>query len=83
MARVADAAKWDSAADTRLAPAFDTGVSSSDDLTKLDNAAPSSVMQFLVGNTLSGSTVRIYADGELVGSAVATSLDARADKWKP
>ncbi|MHB1034187.1 MAG: Ig-like domain-containing protein [Pirellulales bacterium] len=49
----------------------DTGVSSTDNITNLDNSQPDKTLQFAVGNTIAGATVTLYADGAAIGSAVA------------
>jgi hypothetical protein len=49
----------------------DTGISSTDNLTNLDNSRPEKSLQFTVGNTVAGATVSIYADGTAIGSTVA------------
>ncbi|MHB1037685.1 MAG: Ig-like domain-containing protein [Pirellulales bacterium] len=54
-----------------LVPASDTGVSSSDNMTNLDNSVPEKSLQFTVGNTVAGATVTLYADGTAIGSALA------------
>ncbi|MHB1037418.1 MAG: Ig-like domain-containing protein [Pirellulales bacterium] len=54
-----------------LLAASDTGVSSTDDITSLDNGRPDQVLQFAVGNTIAGATVTLYADGAAIGSAEA------------
>ena len=51
-----------------LLAASDTGNSSSDQLTGLNNS-----LQFQVNGVLSGALVELYADGQLIGSATATS----------
>ncbi|MCX5675293.1 MAG: hypothetical protein NTX87_09820 [Planctomycetota bacterium] len=51
----------------------DTGTSSTDDLTNLDNSAPSKKLQFDVTGTVEGATVTIYAGETAIGSAVATT----------
>jgi hypothetical protein len=51
----------------------DTGISSTDNLTNLDNSQPTKTLQFSVGNTIVGATVTLYADGTAIGSAVADS----------
>jgi hypothetical protein len=53
-----------------LLAASDTGSSSSDDITRLNNSS-GDTLQFSVPGTLAGATVRIYADGVLIGSATA------------
>jgi hypothetical protein len=54
-----------------LLPGFDSGLSNADDLTRLDNSAAGSALQFSVPGTVAGATVTILADGAPVGSAVA------------
>jgi hypothetical protein len=56
-----------------LVTASDTGNSSTDDLTKLDNSTAASKLQFSIAGTVSGATVNMYSDGTLIGSAVASS----------
>ncbi|MHB1035149.1 MAG: Ig-like domain-containing protein [Pirellulales bacterium] len=51
----------------------DTGVSSTDNLTNLDNSGPDKRLQFAIGNTIARATVTLYADGTAIGSAVAES----------
>ena len=55
-----------------LNAASDTGLSHSDRITRLNNAAPASSLIFDVDNTIAGATVNLYADGTLIGTAVAT-----------
>ncbi len=55
-----------------LDAAFDTGVSNSDGVTRFNNSSVGTRLQFTVTGTVSGATVSIYADGVLVGSAVAS-----------
>ena len=55
-----------------LAPAYDTGISNSDDITNLNNHNMLTELQFTVPNTVSGATVTIYADGTAIGSATAS-----------
>jgi len=55
-----------------LAPASDTGTSHADGLTSLNNAS-GATLQFIVSGVQSGATVRLYADGVLIGQAVASS----------
>ncbi len=55
-----------------LAP-DDTGVSNSDDLTNRNNADGSATLTFNVGSTVTGATVELFADGSLIGSAVAST----------
>ena len=54
-----------------LATASDTGVSATDGLTRLNNHAPAAGLSFVVSGTVAGAEVRLYADGTLIGSAVA------------
>jgi len=56
-----------------LKAASDTGTSSTDDLTKLDNSASGKELQFDVTGTVAGATVTIYAGETEIGSAVATT----------
>ncbi len=55
-----------------LAGGSDTGVSSSDGITRLNNSAAGSSLQFTVGGTVTGAAVTLYADGNAIGSATAT-----------
>ena len=55
-----------------LVAAFDTGQSSSDDITRLDNSSGANLLQFDVPGTVSGATVTVYAGDTQIGSAVAT-----------
>ncbi len=50
----------------------DTGFSNSDDITALDNSSRSKELTFNVGSTIAGATVSIYADGNLIGTTLAT-----------
>ncbi len=59
-------------AEPDLASGSDTGTSDTDDLTRRNNAAGSETLAFTVGQTVSGATVTIHADGVAIGSAVAT-----------
>lgn len=52
--------------------AGDTGISASDRLTRFNNASPATALTFAVADTVVGATVRLYANGILIGSAVAT-----------
>ena len=58
-----------------LMEASDSGVSSSDNITNLDNSNSLNRLQFLVGNTIPGALVKLYSDGTVVGSETATSAD--------
>jgi hypothetical protein len=49
----------------------DTGISSSDRITRLNNANSGQKLQFQVSGTVAGATVQLFADGTLIGSAVA------------
>jgi hypothetical protein len=51
----------------------DTGVSSSDRLTKLDNSSLANRLVFSVSGTLPGADVSLYADGALIGAVTATA----------
>ncbi|HWA50643.1 MAG TPA: choice-of-anchor Q domain-containing protein [Dongiaceae bacterium] len=57
----------------QLMTAWDSGISSSDGLTRYNNSAPSQVMHFNIGNTVAGATVQLFADGILIGQATAAS----------
>ena len=54
-----------------LAAISDRGISDTDDLTNLNNSTPATALQFVVFDTAVGGTVSIYADGILIGSAIA------------
>lgn len=49
----------------------DTGTSSTDGITSLNNSSAASALQFQVSGAMAGATVTIYADGNAIGSAVA------------
>ena len=55
-----------------LTAASDTGVSSSDDLTSLNNTA-GKTLQFSVGSTIPGAVIALYANGIQIGQATATT----------
>jgi uncharacterized delta-60 repeat protein len=55
-----------------LVAASDSGKSSGDDLTNLDNSAAGQSLQFTIGKSVAGATLTLYADGVAVGSAVAS-----------
>ena len=61
-----------------LAATADTGSSTSDNITRLDNSAASNQLQFTVNNVLAGSLVRLLVDGVEVGQGIvpaqATSI---------
>jgi hypothetical protein len=54
-----------------LAAGMDTGTSTSDNVTKRNNAA-GNALQFTVSGTISGATVTLFAYGTAVGSATAS-----------
>jgi hypothetical protein len=56
-----------------LLSSSDTGSSTGDDLTRLDNSSPANVLRFTVGPTVVGATVRLFADGVEIASMVATA----------
>jgi len=55
-----------------LVAAFDTGLLDDDNVTNLDNGTTGNVLQFTVGGTIAGATVKVYADGTEIGAATAT-----------
>ncbi|MDB5175023.1 MAG: conserved repeat domain protein, partial [Phycisphaerales bacterium] len=59
-----------------LLAATDSGLSSSDNYTNFNNSSVAKSLKFLVVNTVAGATVGIYADGILIGSAVAAATSA-------
>ena len=54
-----------------LLAASDTGLSDTDNFTRLDNSSAAKTLQFAVSNTIAGATVTIYAEGTAIGSATA------------
>ena len=52
--------------------AGDTGISASDRITRFNNITPATALAFTVGDTVAGATVRLFANGTLVGTAVAS-----------
>ncbi|HVT89781.1 MAG TPA: hypothetical protein VHD56_13075 [Tepidisphaeraceae bacterium] len=50
----------------------DTGSSSTDNITKLDNSSVGKALTFDIPGTIAGATVQLFADGTLVGTGVAT-----------
>ncbi|NLS97813.1 MAG: tandem-95 repeat protein [Planctomycetaceae bacterium] len=56
-----------------LLAASDTGDADDDNLTGKNNADQTSVLQFLVTGVTVGAEVQIFADGTLIGSAVAST----------
>ena len=57
-----------------LLPESDTGISSTDNLTRLDNSTAAHALQFEVFVTNPGATVTVYADGIAIGSATASGI---------
>lgn len=55
-----------------LQASSDTGVSSFYNITSLNNSSAATELQFSVGGTVSGATIRLLSDGNLIGQAVAT-----------
>jgi T5SS/PEP-CTERM-associated repeat protein len=55
----------------QLLAAGDTGASSSDGLTNLDNRAANKTLAFRVSGTVAGATVSLYDGGTAIGSATA------------
>jgi hypothetical protein len=49
----------------------DTGISTSDDLTR-NNNTPGRTLQFTISGTVAGANVTVYADGNVIGTAVAS-----------
>lgn len=66
-----------------LASESDTGFSSTDGLTRLDNSAASLALDLLVEGTVAGAIVEVYAGSALIGSGVAdgsvTRITTRGD----
>ena len=56
-----------------LTLASDTGIFHTDLLTQLNNSASGQALQFSVANTVPGATITLYANGQPIGSAVATA----------
>ena len=54
-----------------LVATFDTGASSTDNLTNRDNSTPDKALRFTVGGTTAGAVVMVYAGGTFIGRAVA------------
>ncbi|MCS7033617.1 MAG: M12 family metallo-peptidase [Phycisphaerae bacterium] len=50
----------------------DTGVSSTDNITRRNNSSPANALTFNVPGTIAGALVQVYADGTLIGQATAT-----------
>jgi hypothetical protein len=57
-----------------LTAASDTGLSSSDNITRLSNSSATSSLSFTIGNTFPGATVVLYADSVAIASAMASGL---------
>lgn len=55
-----------------LLAASDSGHSGADDVTNFNNAGPSRAPQFLVPGTVDGALVTVWADGRLLGRAMAS-----------
>ncbi|MEM9657745.1 MAG: ELWxxDGT repeat protein, partial [Planctomycetota bacterium] len=51
----------------------DSGVDSDDDVTSNNNSSTERLLEFTITGVVAGAEVRIYANDELIGSAVATS----------
>lgn len=56
-----------------LTAAADSGVSSDDRVTNFDNRSTAAALAFTVDGVLNGATVRLYANGLPIGSAVAST----------
>jgi len=54
-----------------LDPGSDTGVSNTDGITARDNSSAAKTLTFHISGTVAGATVSLFADGNLIGSAVA------------
>lgn len=54
-----------------LLPGTDSGSNSTDNRTNFNNAAAGSALQVQVNGVTSGATVRLYADGVLIGETIA------------
>jgi hypothetical protein len=54
-----------------LVAASDTGSSSADNLTRLNNSSGGTTLQFQISGTIAGSTVNLYAGNTLIGTAFA------------
>lgn len=50
----------------------DTGTSSTDGITSLNNSSSASALQFQISGAMAGATVTIYADGNAIGSAIGS-----------
>lgn len=55
-----------------LLASSDTGVSNADDVTRQNNSSAAAALTFQVSGTTAGAQVVLYADGRVIGSAVAT-----------
>jgi hypothetical protein len=56
-----------------LDPGSDSGTSTTDDITRRNNAGAANNLTFTVPGTVPGATVRVFADGLLIGQAVAAA----------
>ena len=59
-----------------MVPGSDTGLSTSDDITDLNNSSLSKELLFQVGGTVAGATVTLLADGVPIGSTTASTTNA-------
>lgn len=55
-----------------LLPASDTGISSTDNITNLDNSSAGKTLQFSVSGTVAGATVTLYRNTTVIGTATAS-----------
>ncbi|MCK4874191.1 MAG: VCBS repeat-containing protein, partial [Phycisphaerales bacterium] len=56
-----------------LLPEFDTGLSDSDNVTRINNDGVDNTLQFSVSGVVAGSTVTLYVGSTVIGQAVADS----------
>jgi uncharacterized delta-60 repeat protein len=56
-----------------LSAASDTGISSADRLTNLDNGSLPNRLTFSVPGTVAGATLKLYADGQLIANTTAAA----------
>jgi hypothetical protein len=56
-----------------LSSPSDTGISNTDNLTRLSNAAPAAALRFTIPNTIPGATVTLFDGATPIASVVATS----------
>ncbi len=64
-------------ASVSLAAESDTGLSDRDGVTKLNNAATTSVLQFQVSDVAPGATIEILVEGVVIGTTTADGTTAR------